>query len=134
MCDFGWAAYANNCNRRTYCGTTDYLSPELLNEEKYGKEVDIWSIGILAYELVHGRAPFASKKDYDTRNKIMKLKFVVPDTFSPNLKNFILGILKEKPEDRPNIDEILNHPWIRNNVTLYRENKKNANQNLAYFK
>ena len=133
MCDFGWAAFVNNCNRRTYCGTTDYLSPELLNEEKYGKEVDIWSIGVLAYELVCGKAPFASKRDHETRDKIIKMKFSVPEGLTSNLKDFIEGILKENPEERPNIDGILNHPWIKSNVAQYRQNKQKANQNLTYF-
>jgi serine/threonine protein kinase len=133
LCDFGWAAYVSNCSRRTYCGTTDYLSPELLNDEKYGKEVDVWSIGVLAYELCTGKAPFASKQDKDTRKKITKLDFSIPSNFSRELRDFVEGILKKNPEKRPTIEEVLNHRWLKMNVSAYRESQKQKPQNLSYF-
>ena len=60
MCDFGWAANKINSSelRNTFCGTPLYLSSELLNGNKYDEKVDIWAIGILAYELVLGCSPF----------------------------------------------------------------------------
>lgn len=60
MCDFGWAA--NKLHhaelRNTFCGTPLYLSPEILNGNKYDEKVDIWAIGVLAYELMVGHSPF----------------------------------------------------------------------------
>jgi serine/threonine protein kinase len=44
--------------RSTFCGTPLYLSPELLNGEKYDEKVDLWAIGILAFELHLGSSPF----------------------------------------------------------------------------
>jgi len=121
LCDFGWAAYLNSCNRRTYCGTTDYLSPELLTDEKYGKEVDIWSIGVLAFELCSGRAPFYSKMDKDTRKNIKDLNFKLPSSFSKELGDFVSGILVHDPSKRPTIDALLNHTWIVSGVKKYRD-------------
>nr|XP_027202144.1 aurora kinase B-like [Dermatophagoides pteronyssinus] len=57
LADFGWAAYLKN-RRKTYCGTMDYLSPEIVRQEWYGKEVDIWCLGILCFELATGGPPF----------------------------------------------------------------------------
>jgi serine/threonine protein kinase len=59
LCDFGWAVYAPNDQRReTLCGTPDYVSPEMLINKIYNKTVDIWSIGILMYEFLTGKPPF----------------------------------------------------------------------------
>jgi serine/threonine protein kinase len=44
--------------KQTFCGTADYLSPEMKNGESYNFSVDIWSLGVLVYELITGSAPF----------------------------------------------------------------------------
>ena len=57
--DFGWSVYAPNDQRReTICGTPDYVPPEMLKGEKYNSAVDLWSLGILAYEFATGKPPF----------------------------------------------------------------------------
>jgi serine/threonine protein kinase len=57
LCDFGWAVYSST-RRKTYCGTLDYVCPEILEGDSYDACVDIWAIGVLAYEMVVGKAPF----------------------------------------------------------------------------
>lgn len=57
LADFGCAVYTE-CNRTTFCGTIDYVSPEVVNHKSYDFNVDIWSIGILTYELIVGKSPF----------------------------------------------------------------------------
>jgi len=47
----------------TFCGTYDYMAPEMLNNGKHDFSLDIWSVGILLYELLHGYAPFPGKTD-----------------------------------------------------------------------
>ncbi|XP_008479253.2 aurora kinase C-like [Diaphorina citri] len=63
--DFGWSVHAPSLHRKTMCGTLDYLPPEMVTSQHYGKEVDNWCIGILAYEFLVGKPPFESK-DQDT--------------------------------------------------------------------
>ncbi len=58
LCDFGWATYCGNDRRKTYCGTFDYAAPEILEGSEYDITVDLWCLGVLAYELVVGKAPF----------------------------------------------------------------------------
>ena len=70
ICDFGWSTVCTTF-RDTFCGTPLYISPELLQHKSYGSKVDIWSIGILAYELLFGRVPFEIKRHSDF-NKIVQ--------------------------------------------------------------
>lgn len=58
LCDFGWAVHCGNNLRSTFCGTPLYLSPEQILGRSYNEKADLWSIGILSYELVVGQMPF----------------------------------------------------------------------------
>lgn len=52
--------------RSTFCGTLDYVSPEMVQGKSYDYSIDVWSVGILTYELIIGYAPFAGKNHDDT--------------------------------------------------------------------
>ena len=60
------SAYIGDGLRKTFCGTLDYVSPEILLGEEYGTSVDIWALGILAYEICSGYAPFTEKITQNT--------------------------------------------------------------------
>lgn len=61
LADFGWSNFEESSKKReTYCGTVDYLAPEMADRQhKHDRGVDIWSVGVLIYELLTGRAPFS---------------------------------------------------------------------------
>jgi serine/threonine protein kinase len=58
-------------SRTTQCGTPVYMSPEILKHEKYDESVDIWSMGILLFEMVHGTPPFAGTNYFEVSNNVI---------------------------------------------------------------
>ena len=72
MCDFGWSAICKD-RRTTYCGTLDYVSPELIEGEGYDECVDLWGIGVLTYELLEGKTPFYNISKKETMKNIQKV-------------------------------------------------------------
>ena len=119
LSDFGWSIHnPTNRNRKTHCGTLDYIPPEMLLREMAGTDnrydftVDIWSLGVLAFELSAGEAPFQHRDTNKTQAKIFNLNFQYPLFFSSELKDFIKKILKKSPKDRIPLKEMLQHPWI----------------------
>lgn len=61
VCDFGWSTENRDSLRETFCGTPLYVSPELLSGNSYDEKVDLWSIGIVGFEMLTGRIPFDIK-------------------------------------------------------------------------
>jgi serine/threonine protein kinase len=63
LCDFGWCVELKIGNRVTFCGTFEYMAPEQIKELPYNHAVDVWSLGVLLYELTHGYSPFKADDD-----------------------------------------------------------------------
>lgn len=96
-------------------GTPYYLAPEIL-EEDYGIEVDMWSIGVIAYVLLCGYPPFYGEGPKDLFRNIyhVSYEFLEEDWsfISEEAKDFISRLLLKDPSQRLTIDEALGHPWI----------------------
>ena len=75
----------------TACGTLDYLAPEIVGHKQYQYQVDNWCVGVLAYELLAGRAPFEGTDD-ETKSNIANIKYTFPDYFSPLARRFIENV------------------------------------------
>lgn len=71
ICDFGWST-SHAKKRTTFCGTYEYMAPEIFKNIKYDKSVDIWGLGILLYEFLHGESPFKGPSLMDIFKNIQK--------------------------------------------------------------
>lgn len=112
IADFGWSVHEPNSHRTTLCGTLDYLSPEMVKGEPHTKTVDLWSLGVLTFELLVGAAPFHAEEYDATYKKIMKVDFQVPDHISKAAAHLISKLLVFKAEQRMPLEEVAIHPWI----------------------
>jgi len=113
LADFGWSNYYNSDEiRKTYCGTPEYLSPEMLKKQGHDTSIDIWSIGILLFELLSGHSPFGGSSQEELFYNIKKHKVLWPSDFPIEAKSLVALILKQNPKDRVTLDQINDHVWF----------------------
>jgi len=112
IADFGWSVHAPSSRRATMCGTLDYLPPEMVHHQPYNEKVDLWCLGVLAYEFLVGRPPFENDDANMTYRKITNVEYTFPDHVSETARAFISGLLQKKPENRMSLDTAKAHPWI----------------------
>lgn len=115
LCDFGWAVCKGNSLRSTFCGTPLYVSPEVLKGELYDEKSDIWSLGVLAYQILVGQLPFKIERSSELR-KIIEDEVEFPSNVevTKEAKDFVLKILKKNPCQRMKIDGLLKHSFLQN--------------------
>ena len=112
LTDFGGSNYLEGKVRYTTAGTQLYHSPEMLLKKGYDTRVDIWAIGVLIFELLVGRPPFASDGQHSIEDNIVHGRINWPNSMNLLAKNLITKLLKLDPDQRPTLEEILQHQFI----------------------
>lgn len=114
LADFGWAIQlpGTATMRQTFCGTLDYISPEMAQGEYYGIHTDNWSIGILVFELLTGSLPFVRVNVFDVMSQSAFGLINYPEEMSPVAKDFISRLLNQDPLKRMTLPEAINHPFV----------------------
>mmetsp|Transcript_26337 Transcript_26337/g.73597 ORF Transcript_26337/g.73597 Transcript_26337/m.73597 type:complete len:363 (+) Transcript_26337:62-1150(+) len=109
-----------------FSGTKGYMAPEVLNDEPYDHNVDIWASGIILYRMLSGRFPWQQSKTREDLVEEVKTvdKLEYPDDVSDECKDCIKKMLSYSPDDRPSARELRNHPWLKDLCFEDVKNKK----------
>jgi len=120
LCDFGLAKelYQTNDVTHTFCGSLEYMAPEVLKGEGYGRAVDWWSLGTIIYELLTGLPPFYSENPIQMQEKILLEPLHLPDNLSIAAKDLLARLLQRDPRRRlgsgpADAAEIRSHPFFQ---------------------
>jgi NIMA (never in mitosis gene a)-related kinase len=103
---------------RTVIGTPYYLSPEIVKNSPYSFKTDVWSLGVLLYQMCALKMPFDADSLPNLSKKILKAEYKdIPNNYSDNLKNLIRSLLQVEPKNRPTVKEILSKIFF--NLIIY---------------
>jgi serine/threonine protein kinase len=109
LTDFGLAKdLRHGCRTGTFCGTSDYIAPEIVKREPYGFPVDWWASGILLYELNCGQTPFNHVNRARLFKNIVESPVAFPLDIDPGVREYIELTLEKDPEKRAKFDELKN--------------------------
>mmetsp|Transcript_22319 Transcript_22319/g.51111 ORF Transcript_22319/g.51111 Transcript_22319/m.51111 type:complete len:674 (-) Transcript_22319:51-2072(-) len=111
IADFGWCAMTTTL-RTTFCGTLDYLAPEMIQGIGHNHALDIWSAGVLLYEMMVGRPPFQSTNHGQLIFKILSLDLKFPAFISKEASDLVRRLVQNNPRDRMPLLKSLLHPWV----------------------
>ena len=117
IADFGWSVHAPNSRRQTLCGTLDYLPPEMVEGRDHDHAVDVWSLGVLAFEFLCGVPPFEAEGHSETYKRILRVDLKFPAHVSQDAQDMIGSLLVKEPRDRLPLSKLLEHPWIQKNAS-----------------
>jgi len=121
LADYGHAQRFRAGERSTFfCGTLHYCAPEtILRIPVEGPEVDVWSLGVVLYILLHGRYPFFGPNELAVLRSICQASYVLDKNLHPDVQNLLHGMLLKDPHKRLTVWEIKQHPAMRSLYDSY---------------
>ena len=117
LADFGLSKEKINLEMQatSFCGSPEYMSPEMLQQNGHNLTVDFYSLGALLYEMIIGLPPHYSTNRDEMYERILYEPLTIPTFLSATLRSFLVGLLKKDPLERlgskRGIEEIKEHPW-----------------------
>uniref|UniRef100_A0A3P9K605 non-specific serine/threonine protein kinase n=1 Tax=Oryzias latipes TaxID=8090 RepID=A0A3P9K605_ORYLA len=117
--DFGLSKEAIDHDKRAYsfCGTIEYMAPEVVNRRGHTQSADWWSFGVLMFEMLTGSLPFQGKDRKETMALILKAKLGMPQFLSPEVQSLLRALFKRNPTNRlgagpDGVEEIKRHRFF----------------------
>ena len=117
--DFGIAKVLSNTVEKavTIVGTPYYLSPEIINNNPYSFKSDLWSLGVLLYEMCALKPPFNGANIHMLAMQIVRGQYQqLPTCFSYELRGLVNKMLNQDPNKRPNINDVLNTRILKDRI------------------
>lgn len=116
--DFGMSKHTEKGAKLTSeCGSIAYMAPEIIKGVDYDISCDLWSIGVIAYELLTGEPPFLADNIVKMRNCIITGDFSFKQDkwsrFTPEAKDWVKKLMQTNPKNRLDADKALDHPWLK---------------------
>lgn len=110
--DFGFAKKTEGMSlkKQTIVGTPLYMSIEVLKCEPYSSKCDIWALGFIFYEMLHGKTPWIGKSEFDLIKKIESKPLEIDSSLSKDTIDFLKRTLAIYEKDRISWDELFAHP------------------------
>ncbi|XP_007890255.1 ribosomal protein S6 kinase alpha-6 isoform X3 [Callorhinchus milii] len=119
LTDFGLSKESVDQEKKAYsfCGTVEYMAPEVVNRRGHTQSADWWSFGVLMFEMLTGTLPFQGKDRNETMNMILKAKLGMPQFLSPEAQSLLRMLFKRNPTNRlgagpDGVEEIKRHPFF----------------------
>ncbi|XP_041944371.1 serine/threonine-protein kinase Nek4 isoform X2 [Alosa sapidissima] len=125
--DLGIAKVLENQNdmASTLIGTPYYMSPELFSNKPYNHKSDVWALGCCVYEMSTLKHAFNAKDMNSLAYRIVEGKLPqMPSKYDPQLGELIRRMLCKRPEDRPDVKQILRQPFIKQQIAMFLEATK----------
>ncbi|KAJ6663383.1 hypothetical protein lerEdw1_009462 [Lerista edwardsae] len=118
LTDFGLSKEAIDHEKKAYsfCGTVEYMAPEVVNHQGHTQSADWWSYGVLMFEMLTGALPFQGKNRKETMTLILKAKLGMPQFLSSEAQSLLRSLFKRNPANRlgsgpDGAEEIKRHPF-----------------------
>lgn len=115
LTDFGYCDKVDSqgmCKNQFFCGTTDFLAPEMCQGEDCGLPVDVWAFSCIIFDLRTGKPPFYAPSRDETYKRILACDVDLNEPAVRNVQTLLRQIFVTNPDERPTMKQVLKHKWF----------------------